>query len=36
MYSAGVSRNTINQYSQKVCMNVLPMPPGVHANTSHS
>ncbi len=28
-YSAGVSRNTAG--SQKVCMNILPMPPGVHS-----
>ena len=27
-YNAGVSRKTAG--SQKVCMNVLPMPPGVH------
>ena len=29
--SAGISRNTAG--SQKVCMNVLPMPPGVHSMT---
>ena len=29
MYSAGVSRNTSG--SQKVCMNILPMPAGVHS-----
>ena len=28
-YNSGVSRNTAG--SQKVCMNVLPMPPGVHS-----
>ena len=28
-YNAGVSRKTAG--SQKVCMNVLPMPPGVHS-----
>ena len=28
-YSAGVSRNTAG--SEKVCMNVLPMAPGVHS-----
>jgi len=28
-YNAGVSRNTAG--SEKVCMNVLPMPPGVHS-----
>ncbi len=28
-YGAGVSRKTAG--SQKVCMNVLPMPPGVHS-----
>ena len=28
-YSSGVSRKTAG--SEKVCMNVLPMPPGVHS-----
>ena len=28
-YNSGISRNTAG--SQKVCMNVLPMPPGVHS-----
>ena len=28
-YSAGVSRNTVG--SEKVCMNVLPMAPGIHS-----
>ena len=28
-YSAGASRKTTS--SEKVCMNVLPMPPGVHS-----
>ena len=28
-YNAGVSRNTTG--SEKVCMNILPMPPGVHS-----
>ena len=28
-YNAGVSRNTAG--SEKVCMNILPMPPGVHS-----
>ena len=28
-YNAGVSRNTAG--AEKVCMNVLPMPPGVHS-----
>ena len=28
-YNSGVSRNTAG--SQKICMNVLPMPPGVHS-----
>ena len=28
-YNAGVSRDTAG--SEKVCMNVLPMPPGVHS-----
>ena len=28
-YNAGVSRKTAG--AQKVCMNVLPMPPGVHS-----
>ena len=28
-YNAGVSRKTTG--SEKVCMNVLPMPPGVHS-----
>ena len=28
-YSSGVSRKTTG--SEKVCMNVLPMPPGVHS-----
>ena len=27
-YNAGVSRNTVG--SEKVCMNILPMAPGVH------
>ena len=28
-YNAGVSRNTAG--SEKVCMNILPMPPGIHS-----
>ena len=28
-YGSGVSRKTTG--SEKVCMNVLPMPPGVHS-----
>ena len=28
-YNSGVSRNTAG--SEKVCMNILPMPPGVHS-----
>ena len=28
-YNAGVSRNSAG--SEKVCMNILPMPPGVHS-----
>ena len=28
-YNAGISRNTAG--SEKVCMNILPMPPGVHS-----
>ena len=30
LYNAGVSRNTAG--SEKVCMNILPMPPGVHSS----
>ena len=32
-YNSGVSRNTAG--SQKVCMNVLPMPPGVPVSYTH-